>query len=199
MPPHHAHHHGPFADPEQVAKKLNSPLRDAWQCPDEIVAALGLPPGATVAEIGAGTGYMTPRLSKAVGERGVVIAVDTEDAMVEYLTKRIPELGPATVRPQKARPDDPALPQASCDAVLVLDTWHHMDGRAEYAQKLFTSLKPRGRLVIVETDLAAEIGPPQEMRVAPQQVERELISAGFRVQLARESLPRHYLIVASKD
>jgi predicted methyltransferase len=193
------HHHGAFADPAKAASKWNTKERDKWQHPEEIVAALDLRAGGTVADIGAGTGYMVAHLSQAVGENGTVIAIDAEDAMIEYLSNRIEALRPATIKPQKVSPDDPRLPMESVDAILILDTWHHITGRTNYAKKVHSALKPRGRLVIVESEIDAEIGPPKEMRVAPEQVERELAAAGFRTQVVPESMPRHYLIVANKD
>ncbi len=199
MHQHHGHHHGAFADPEKIAAKLNSPQRDAWQRPAEMIAALELRAGETVADIGTGTGYMVAHLSKAVGASGTVIAIDTEQAMVDYLSNRIDALGPATVKPQKGSPDAPALPDESVDAILILDTWHHIDARPDYARKLYPALKPGGRLVIVESAPDAEIGPPQEMRVAPELLKKELASAGFRTRVISESMPRHYLVVARKD
>lgn len=199
MHQHDGRRHGAFADPDKAAAKWNSPERDAWQHPEEIVAALDLRAGATVADIGAGTGYMVGHLSKAAGENGTVIAIDAEDAMIEYLSNRIETLRPATVIPQKVSPDDPNLPNESVDAILILDTWHHIGGRLDYAKKLHAALKPRGRLVIVDSETEAAIGPPKDMRVAPEQVERELVAAGFRVEVVGESMPRHYMIVANKD
>ncbi|UUO08917.1 methyltransferase domain-containing protein [Blastopirellula sp. J2-11] len=193
------HHHHAFADPAELAKKWNDPQRDQWQHPEEIVAALALKPGATVADIGAGTGYMAAHLSNAVGKGGTVIAVDTEDAMLAYLSNRVEELRPATVIPQKASPNDPHLPNESADAILILDTWHHMGERLDYAKKIFLALKPHGRLVIVESVIDGEIGPPKEMRVPPEQVKQELEAAGFRAQVAPETMPRHYMVVADKD
>jgi predicted methyltransferase len=191
--------HGAFADPDKAAAKWNSPERDAWQHPEEIVAALELRAGATVADIGAGTGYMVGHLSKAVGENGTVIAIDAEDAMIEYLSNQLEALRPATVIPQKVGADDPNLPNESVDAVLILDVWHHISGRSDYAKRLHAALKPRGRLVIVDSEIEAAIGPPMGMRVAPEQVERELVAAGFRAEVVGESMPRHYMIVANKD
>jgi len=198
---HHRHgsSHGAFANPEKAAGKWNSPERDEWQHPDEIVAALGLRPGATVADIGAGTGYMVAHLSKAVGENGTVIAIDAEDAMIEYLSNRTEALGPATVVPKKVAAADPNLQNESVEAILILDTWHHIGGRLDYAKKLHAALKPGGRLVIVDSEIEATIGPPQEMRIAAEDAQRELVAAGFRTEAADESMPRHYMIVANKE
>jgi ubiquinone/menaquinone biosynthesis C-methylase UbiE len=195
----HSHHHGAFADPAKAASKWNSPERDAWQHPEQIIVALELRGGETVADIGAGTGYMVAHLSKAVGEAGTIIAVDTEPAMIEYLSQRSETLRPATIEPHHASPDDPQLPDESMDAILILDTWHHIGRRTDYARKLYAALKPGGRLVIVETTIDAKIGPPEQMRVTPSQVQQELSCANLRAQIILETMPRHYLIAASKE
>jgi len=195
---HHEHRHMAFADAEKAAVKFNSPTRDEWQKPEEIVAALDLQAGETIADIGAGTGYLVAHLSKAVGKSGTVIAIDAEDAMIEYLASRVEALGPATVIPHKVRPDGPKLADASVDAIVILDTWHHIEARPEYAKTLFAALRTGGRLVIVDSPLEAEIGPPAQMRISPEQVMQELSAAGFQVRIADESMPRHYLVVAGK-
>lgn len=193
-------HHDAFKNPVERAKKWNDPARDKTQHPEEIVAALALKPGAAVAEIGAGTGYMVAHLSKAVGADGTVFAIDAEPAMIEYLTKRT-DLGPAKIISRKVGAHDPELASASVDGVLTLDTWHHVDAREDYAKKVFEGLKPGARFVVVDFEVDAETdnGPPKEMRLAPERVKKELESAGFRVEIARESMPRHYMIVAHRD
>ncbi len=197
--PRHGDHKHAFADPAERAKKWNDPERDTWQHPEEIVAALALKPGATVADIGAGTGYMVAPLSNAVGKSGTVIALDAEAAMVEYLTKRSADLGPARIVPRKVGPDDPELPTASVDGVLMLDTWHHVKRREAYAGKVYEGLKRGGRFVVVEYEVDAEVGPPKAMRLEPGQVAKQLEAAGFRVEVVRESMPRHYMVVGRKD
>jgi predicted methyltransferase len=195
----HGDHKHAFTDPAERAKKWNDPERDKWQHPEEIVAALALKPGATVADIGAGTGYMAAHLSKAVGKSGTVIAVDASAAMIDYLAKRSAELVPAKIVPRKVGPDDPELPTASVDGVLTLDTWHHIKGREAYAKKVYEALKRGGRFVVVEYEVDAEVGPPKAMRLEPAQVTKQLEAAGFRAEILRESMPRHYMVVGHKD
>ncbi|MCD0458172.1 class I SAM-dependent methyltransferase [Roseiconus lacunae] len=96
--------------------------RDEWQHPEEIVAALKLEAGQTVADIEAGTGCMVAHLSEAVGGNGTVIAIDAEAAMIEYLAKHLPELGPAHIVTQKVDFHDPELKLESVHGVLALDT-----------------------------------------------------------------------------
>ncbi len=192
-------HHHAFADSDELAEKWNAPERDNWQRPEEIVAALALESGATVAEIGAGTGYMVAPLSQAVGKDGTVIAIDASAEMVEYLEKRRPDLGPARIVPRKVSPDDPALQTASVDSVLMLDTWHHVKGREAYSRKVYEALKQGGRFVVVDYEVDAETGPPQAMRLEPEQVTKQFEAAGFRAEIMQESMPRHYMIVGHKD
>ncbi len=194
----HTHHHA-FADQEELAKKWNDPERDKWQHPEEIVAALNLETGATVADIGAGTGYMVAHLSKAIGVGGTVIAIDASMPMIEYLTRNRDQLGPAKIQPHKVGFNDPELQPASVDAVLTLDTWHHVAERATYAKKVYEGLKRGGRFVVVECEVESEVGPPQAMRLEPVQVAKQLETAGFRVEIADDSMPRHYIVVGHKD
>lgn len=197
--PMHKDHNHAFADPAERATKWNNPERDKWQHPDEIVAALALKPGATIADIGAGTGYMVAPISKAVGKDGTVIAIDASAEMIEYLTKRKGELGPAKILPQKVGFDDPELKPASVDAVLTLDTWHHVMEREAYAKKVYDGLKRGGRFVVVEHKVLAEHGPTKEIRIDPKEVTKQLEVAGFRVEVVHESMPRHYMVVGYKE
>jgi len=195
---HQGHQHA-FADPEKLAARWNDPSRDDWQHPEEIVAALTLEAGQTVADIGAGTGYMVAHLSKAVGKNGTVIAIDAESAMIEYLTKRLNELGPAKIVTQKVSFHDPELKAESVDSVLILDTWHHMNERKSYTKKVYAGLKQGGRFVIVDYQCDAEIGPPKAMRLDPSDVVSQLESAGFEAEILTESMPRHYIVVGVKN
>lgn len=194
----HKDHKHAFADPAEMSKKWNDPERDQWQHPEEIMAALALKPGATVADIGAGTGYMVAPISKAVGKDGTVIAIDASAEMVEYLRKRESELGPAKIVPQKVGFNDPELPSAEVDRVLTLDTWHHIKGQEAYARKVYDGLKRGGRFVVVDYEVDAETGPPMAMRLEPAKVKKQLEMAGFRAETVRESMPRHYMVVGHK-
>ncbi|MFN3158673.1 MAG: class I SAM-dependent methyltransferase [Rubinisphaera brasiliensis] len=201
---HHAHPHGhdhrhAFADPEKLAQKWNASERDVWQRPEDITAVLALETGMSVADIGAGTGYMLPRLSKAVGASGIVVAIDAEPAMVKYLTAHQQEFGPATLVIRQVQPGDPGLEPTSVDRVMTLDVWHHMQERVAYAEKVYAGLKQGGRFVVADYDVAAEVGPPPEMRLEAEQVKQQLEAAGFRGEIAAESMPRHYLVIGHKD
>ncbi len=187
-----------FENPESFAERWNDPSRDAWQKPEEIVAAAALEAGDTVADLGSGTGYLLGALRDAVGEDGRVFAIDVEPAMVEYLRGEIEAKAWGNVMAHQSAHDDPKLERVSVDAIVTLNTWHHIEGREPYTKLLASALKPDGRLVIV--DFIAEPtegnGPPLEMRLKANDVVDELERSGMEARIVDESLPRHYVIVA---
>ncbi|MEQ1504362.1 MAG: methyltransferase domain-containing protein [Myxococcota bacterium] len=173
-------HHG-FGDVARWVSVFDDPARDAWQRPVELVAALGLTAGQSVADIGAGTGYLEPHLARAVGPTGRVLAIDIVASLVEHLTARAAQAGTPQVQARLGRPDDPGLGAAEVDAVVILDTWHHIDDRVAYATRLKAAMKPGGRLWIVDYDPAApaDQGPPPAHRLAQAAVTAELAAAGW--------------------
>ena len=152
----HTHDHS-FAGAEHWAKVFDDPARDAWQKPTRVVEVMSISEGMAVADVGAGTGYFEPWLSRAVGAKGKVLAVDIEPSMVRFLTERAEREGLANVRAHLAEPNDPRLPAGALDRVLVVDTWHHVDDRPAYARKLAASLGPKGS-VWIATRGTADIG-----------------------------------------
>lgn len=190
---HQGHH---FADPERYAAHWNDPARDAWQHPEEIVAAMAAAPGSTVVDLGAGTGYLLPHLSAAVGPEGTVVATDIEPAMIAWLDEAAAREGWTNVRTRLTAPDDPGLDPASVDAVVVLDVWHHIEDRPAYAARLLQTLVPGGVVVVVDF-LKEETeggGPPVAMRLTAEQVMAELTEGGFEAELLPETMPRHYVV-----
>ena len=187
-----AGHHHRFTDAAQWAKVFDDPERDRWQRPDEVVAALRLAPDARVADIGAGTGYFTVRIARAV-PRGHVYAVDIEADMVRYVTERAQREQLPNVTAVLAAPDDPKLPMA-VDRVLVVDTYHHIEGREAYFRRVKSRLKPDGEVAIVDFTKESPIGPPAAMRLAPDTVKQEMARAGY-VLAVEHPLPNQYVLV----
>jgi ubiquinone/menaquinone biosynthesis C-methylase UbiE len=185
MPDHMEHR---FDDPERYAKEFDDPARSAWQMPDRVIDTLGLKAGQSVADIGAGTGYFSMRLAKSQSSP-TVYAVDIEPSMVQYLKSRAAKEGLKNVVAVQASADSPQLP-APVDLVLVVDTYHHIGSRVEYFRKLRGSLKPAGRLAIVDFRKDAPTGPPVEFRFTEAQITSELAQAGYGLAASYSFLPR---------
>ena len=188
MPSHHS-----FGNAEMWARQFDDPKRDAWQKPDEVLDALKLAPTALVADLGAGTGYFSVRIARRV-PNGKVFAVDIEPDMVHYLGERAHREHLSTLKPVRASADAANLPEP-VDLVLVVDTYHHVENRTAYFARLGQSLRPNGRLAIVDYKVDAPEGPPVEMRIPPEKVIAELEAAGYRLMASHPFLPRQYFLV----
>jgi SAM-dependent methyltransferase len=192
--PHEMHQrHG---DPAAYVASLDDPARDAWQKPDEVLKALALRPGEVVADIGAGSGYFTLRFARAVGEAGRVYAVDVSPDMVRHLNRRVRDAGVRNVSTVLADPEDPLLPDASLDRVVVVDTWHHIEDQAKYLGLLKRALKPGGQVVHIDfhkRDLP--VGPPAGMKIAREDLVKQMEAAGFRLAAEHGFLPYQYFLV----
>lgn len=178
---------------------LDDPGRDARQKPAEVVAALAIAEGMRVADVGAGTGYFEPHLSRAVGPSGRVLALDVDPELVAHMRRRFEVERLANVEARLVAPADPGLAAASVDRILVVDVWHHLTDRVSYAKKLRAALAPGGRLVIVDYPEDAPSGPPTELRVGAKAVAAELTAAGFVARVEPRSLPEQYVVVAEGE
>lgn len=188
--------HRRFDDADKWAKEFDNPERDAWQKPEEIVDALHLKRTSSVADIGAGTGYFSVRIAKRIPE-GKIFAADVEPDMVRYLGERARREHLSNLVPVQASPDAANLPEF-VDVVLVVDTYHHIGNRIQYFAKLKSSLRPRGRLVIVDFKADLPSGPPVQYRISPERVAEELNAAGYSLLETRQFLPRQYYVVFGK-
>lgn len=189
---HDAHQHR-FKDAERWARVFDDPARAAWQKPAEVIKALGLASDARVADIGAGTGYFSSRLARAV-PGGRVYAVDAEPDMVRYLGDRAQREQLANLVPVQADERDPRLPEP-VDLALLVDVYHHVPARVQYFESLRGSLGPNGRLAIVDFRLDAPRGPPRAARIAPERVKEELGRAGYALVAEHGFLPDQYFLV----
>jgi ubiquinone/menaquinone biosynthesis C-methylase UbiE len=188
-------HQHSFGDAEKWAHVFDDPKRDEWQKPHEVIQALALKPDAVVADIGAGTGYFAARLANML-RQGRVYAVDIEPDMVKYLGERAKKEKLSNLQPVKATQDSPRLP-AKVDLVLLVDVYHHVDDRTRYFERLRASLKPGGRVAIIDFRLDSPEGPPKEARIAPEAVTAELAKAGYSPAAEYTFLPRQYFLVFS--
>ena len=194
QPDHFAHR---FDNPSEYVDRFDDPKRDEWQMPQRVIDALGLKPGESVADIGAGTGYFTIRLAKSAA-KPVVYAVDIEQSMVEHTLGRAKQEGLGNVIGVKADSDRPNLP-APVDLVLIVDTFHHLSNRAAYFGGLKQQLKPGARVAIIDWRKDSPEGPPVEFRYSPEQISAELAQAGFILAESYDFLPRqHFLIFRAR-
>ena len=180
-------------DPATSAKAFDDPARDAWQMPGRVIEALGLAPTAAVADIGAGTGYFSVRLAKAVPS-GTVYAVDVEASMLDHIRKRATGEHLTNVTTVLAAPDSPKLPKP-VNVILIVDTYHHIPSRVAYFRGLKSSLLPGGRVAIVDFKKESPDGPPPEFRFTPEQIAGEMKQAGFVVDGRHDFLPRQLFLV----
>lgn len=189
-PQDHMDHH---FDPKSSAKSFDDPSRDAWQMPDRVIAALALKPGEAVADIGSGTGYFAVRLAKSAAALKVYGA-DIEPEMVNYLRDRAAKEGLKNVIPVQAAADSPNLPEA-VDVALIVDTYHHIRDRENYFRKLAKSLKPGGRIAIIDFKPDSPEGPPKEFRFSPDKFKAEMSKAGYRLAAQYDFLPRQNFLI----
>ena len=179
---------------------LEAPDREAWQKPEQIMDALGVAEGSTVADIGAGAGWFTIQLARRVGPNGTVYAQDVQRQMLEAIRRRVAREGLQNVQTRLGAGSAPNLPQRTFDAILVVDVYDAVDEPVPFLRNLAAALKPGGRLGIVNYKPGRGgpgPGPDEGVRVDSASVERDALAAGLRV-LARETLPYQYLLVLGR-
>jgi ubiquinone/menaquinone biosynthesis C-methylase UbiE len=191
-----AHAHHPARSPEEWVRILENPERDGWQKPQQVVEALGFTRGASVADIGAGSGYFSVLFAAAVGPQGTVYAADIDAGLIDHLKQRAENEGLANLKPVLGKPDDPLLPPASIDLVFICDVIHHIENRGPYYRKLATALRPRGRVAIVDFHKRElPVGPPPAMKIAKADMVAELEHAGFKLSREFDFLPYQYFLI----
>jgi ubiquinone/menaquinone biosynthesis C-methylase UbiE len=182
-------------DPKAYIAALDDPKRDAYQKPHEVMQALGIKDGEVIADIGAGSGYFTLRLAQHVGSSGHVYAVDVSPDMIRHLNTRVRDMQLLNVSTILAPPDDPLLPQP-VDRFLIVDVWHHIENQAGYLALMKKLLKPGGQIVMIDfqkRDLP--VGPPAGMKIAREDLLKQMQTNGFRITAEHTFLPYQYFLV----
>lgn len=183
-------------DPKSYIGALEDPKRDAYQKPREVMTALGLKSGEIIADIGAGSGYFTFRLAQPVGDKGKIYAVDVSPDMILHINRRVRELKATNVVSILADPDDPLLLDASIDRFFFSDSWHHIEAQTKYLSLVKRMLKPGGEVVMIDfhkKDLP--VGPPLQMKIAREDVIKQMETNGFRLAKEHTFLPYQYFLV----
>ena len=169
--------------------------RDDWQQPEKVIAALEIAPGAVVADLGAGSGYFTFRLARAVGPGGKVYAVDVDPDMTELLQQKIKEQRGGNVETVLAKPDNPLLPEAGVDLIFTSNTYHHIDHRVAYFSNLRRYLRAGGRVAIVEFDRRGWLQGLLRHYTPSEFIQREMEQAGYRLQKSFDFLDRQSFVI----
>ena len=192
------HQHRRPDDIKQYLEHLDSAERDQYQKPRQVIDALNLKPGLTVADLGSGSGYFTRRFIEAVTETGKVYAVDVEPEMLKYAEESVVHMHRSyTAEFILARPDNPKLPYESIDLLFVCNTYHHLEERTKYFSDAKSSLKPGGRLAVIDfypDERSGDLGFPKRHLVSQDTVIKELSDAGYKLVREHRFLPKQYFL-----
>jgi ubiquinone/menaquinone biosynthesis C-methylase UbiE len=183
----------------QGADWLNRPEREKEENPEGALDALALKPGMVVADVGAGTGYMSLRMAKRVGPSGKVYANDLQPEMLRRLRENAAKAGITNIETVQGEEADPKLPAGRMDLVLLVDVYHEFSKPREMIDKIRESLKPTGRLVLLEyrkEDPKVPIREEHKMTVA--EVKAELEPQGLVLSQVIETLPRQHILILTK-
>jgi ubiquinone/menaquinone biosynthesis C-methylase UbiE len=183
----------------QGADWLNRPEREKEENPEGALDALALKPGMVVADVGAGTGYMSLRMAKRVGPTGKVYSNDLQPEMLRRLRENAAKAGITNIETVQGEEADPKLPAGRMDLVLLVDVYHEFSKPREMIDKIRESLKPTGRLVLLEyrkEDPKVPIREEHKMTVA--EVKAELEPQGLVLSQVIETLPRQHILILTK-
>src|SRR6266545_3360229 len=192
---------------QSASLRQQESVREAWQKVGEILTAMRIGSGSVVADVGAGDGFLTARLARAVGPAGQVFAVDADDRAIDRLRARVGQEVLTNVTVVKGDAHDPHLDAASLDAAVIVNSYHEMVDHQAMLERLRAALKPGGRLVIVEPIadkllLDARQRQTDVHEIAARFVEQEARDAGFRIETLHDPFIRRgsdvaeWLIVA---
>jgi ubiquinone/menaquinone biosynthesis C-methylase UbiE len=182
------------------AEWLEREGREAEQRPEDVIRTMGLVDGSVVADLGCGTGFFARRIARAIAPRGRVYGVDIQPEMLERMKVLLARESITNVVPVLGKADDPGLPAASLDWILLVDVYHELQQPKPMLARMREALKPEGRIALVEYrlegDSAAHIR--SEHRMSVEQVLGEWLPAGFRLVETHEFLPTQHFFVFAK-
>jgi ubiquinone/menaquinone biosynthesis C-methylase UbiE len=182
--------------PPTKLAELEGPDREAWQRPDRIMDELGIGERSVVADLGAGGGWFTVHLATRVGPQGRVYAEDIQPEMLQAIRRRVQRLRLTNVETKLGTAIDPRLPKGSLDAALIVETYSEIEQPVLLLRNLATSLKPTGRIGIVNSKKdGGGPGPPMEERIDPERVINDARRAGLILQSRGDFLRYQYLLI----
>lgn len=191
----HANKHMHQSTFEELVERFEDPKRAKWQKPEIVIEKLGKINGKTIADIGAGTGYFSRRLAQKGAK---VLALDVDSLFLDYIDKNSADS--LNIVTRKIPFNSPQLDSAEVDAVVIIDTYHHIESRYDYFRDVWRGMKAGGQLMVVDfkKEKTPE-GPPVDMRIEGFKLMRELQDAGFiKVVIDVHTLQNQYIIMAKK-
>lgn len=185
--------------PASKAYRLEDPERLRFLPPDAVLNVLPLRPGMTIADVGAGTGYFSFPLAKAVGNGGKLFAVDIQEEMLSLLRQKLerPD-APGNIVLVRGEANSTTLRDHSCDLVFLANVWHEVPDHAATLMETRRVLKPSGTLAIIDwrPDTEHPPGPPVEHRIGVENVCRDLQSHGFECDSPLKVGQYSYIVLA---
>lgn len=178
---------------------LVRPEREDEEQPEKMLDALKIRPGDVVADVGAGVGYTSFRISRRVGPKGTVYATDIQPQMISKLRANLRGSGIKNVRPVLCTTDDPKLPEGQVDLAILVDVYHECSNPAATLKGIRKALKPGGRLVLVEFRAEAPDVPIKpEHKMTVEQARKEIEPQGYVFKDVQEFLPWQHVIIFEK-
>ncbi len=183
----------------EAAGWLERPEREKEEQPTKLLELLKVQPGDVVADVGAGSGYLSFRLAEVVGAKGKVLAEDIQPEMLDLIRKRMKDKKVTNVEPILGTITDPKLPKAGVDLILMVDVYHEFDHPLEMTEAMVKALKPGGRLVFVEYRLEDKDVPIKLVhKMSQKQVVKEMAPHPLRFVKTVDELPWQHIIIFEK-
>ena len=183
----------------QGSEWLERPERETEEEPDKLVELIRLKPGDVVADIGAGTGYLSWRMAKKVGEKGVVLGVEVQPEMLEKLADKMKSKGIQNVRGVLGTSEDPNIVANSVDLAIMVDVYHEFSHPFEMMTGIVRSLRTGGRVVFVEYRAEDPNVPIKRLhKMTESQVRKEAEVHGLEWVETFKDLPRQHVIIFKK-
>ena len=180
----------------EQAHRLEDPARHVWLPPGEVMHAMDVAPGQTIADVGAGTGFFSLPLARRVGLHGLVYAVDVQIEMLAWIREKIEGEGQSNIQLVRAEASATLLPDESCDLVFLANLWHELDDRQAVLREARRVLKPESRIAILDwrPDVEREVGPPLDHRLTPESCVDEMRQAELAVTVIKNLGKHHWLV-----
>jgi ubiquinone/menaquinone biosynthesis C-methylase UbiE len=183
----------------EAAGWLDRPEREKEEQPTKLIEALKFQPGDMVADVGAGSGYLSFRLAEAVGDKGKILAEDIQPEMLDIIKRKMKDKKVTNVEPILGTLTDPKLPKEGVDLIIMVDVYHEFDHPYEMTDAMVQALKPGGRLVFVEYRLEDPDVPIKLVhKMSEKQVVKEMGAFPLRFVKTIDTLPWQHIIIFEK-